>query len=130
MQHVRQYTEDPYKEVDAQQKQAIYERYLHELRSLTFNSKPIITHLTQLAEHLGAFAPVVARALSDHWLAVPSTLMPTLSVMYYLYRSLSSSSYLFFTWWTLSPRMFQLCVVTWMPFAITLFAIFHKLIFR
>ena len=46
----------------------VFRGYLsHELRSLTFNSKPIINNLTMLAgDHAARMAPVVAQCLEDH----------------------------------------------------------------
>lgn len=46
----------------------VFRNYLnHELRSLTFNSKPIINGLTILAgDHAARMAPVVAQCLEDH----------------------------------------------------------------
>ena len=57
-------------DADAYKKQEIYDIYCNALQELTFNSKPIITKLTMLAEKYSAFAPVIARAVSDHWNSV------------------------------------------------------------
>ena len=59
---------------DAFMKQDIYDKYRSSLQELTFNSKPIITKLTMMAENLAPFAPVVARAVADHWRVVTRTL--------------------------------------------------------
>ena len=57
------------------------DQYRQELRTLTFNSKPIINTLTMIAGESLDIAPLIAEAIADRIVTVSS---PSQSLYYYI----------------------------------------------
>lgn len=53
---------------------AVVEEYRRAIGDLTFNSKPIITNLTIIAQENVAAAPALARVIAEHLLTVRAAL--------------------------------------------------------
>lgn len=60
--------------MQSEEAQEVKQDYLESLQELTFNSKPIITNLTVIAQENVAFAQVIAQAIEEHIIKVCTNL--------------------------------------------------------